>query len=160
MSSSSKTDARGPVTFTTTLTGFGNNTGIVVPDEVVSALQAGSRPAVIVSVNGYEYRNTVGVMAGKHLISVSAAVRKTTGLGAGDPITVTIAVADSPRNVELPEDFLDALNKQPVSKTFFDALSNSVQRYHVDNINAAKTSETRERRIVKAIELFLAGRQR
>jgi uncharacterized protein YdeI (YjbR/CyaY-like superfamily) len=39
-------------------------------------------------------------------------------------------------------------------------LPNSIQRYHVDNINAAKTDETRERRIDKAISLFLEGKRR
>ena len=67
--------------FKTTLTATGNNTGIVVPaDLVVDKLAAGKRPAVVVNVNGYEYRNTVGSMGGKHMISVSAAIRKVTGL--------------------------------------------------------------------------------
>jgi uncharacterized protein YdeI (YjbR/CyaY-like superfamily) len=46
------------------------------------------------------------------------------------------------------------------ARQFFDGLSNSLQRYHVDNINAAKASETRQRRIDKAVGLFLAGKQR
>ncbi|HEX6523843.1 MAG TPA: DUF1905 domain-containing protein [Streptosporangiaceae bacterium] len=51
------------VTFDTTVAANGNNTGIVVPGEVIEQLAAGKRPSVLVSVNGYEYRNTVGVMA-------------------------------------------------------------------------------------------------
>ena len=39
-------------------------------------------------------------------------------------------------------------------------LSNSMQRYHVDTINAAKSVETRERRIGKAVSLFREGKQR
>jgi uncharacterized protein YdeI (YjbR/CyaY-like superfamily) len=35
-----------------------------------------------------------------------------------------------------------------------------MQRYHVDNINAAKSDVTRQRRIEKAISLFLDGKQR
>ena len=52
------------VAFDTTVAASGNNTGIVVPDEVIDQLDAGRRPAVVVNVNGYEYRNTVGVMGG------------------------------------------------------------------------------------------------
>ena len=37
----------------------------------------------MVNVNGYEYQNTVGVMGGKHMISISAAVRNDTGLKGG-----------------------------------------------------------------------------
>ena len=66
--------------FDTTVTATGNNTGIVVPDHIIEELGAGHRPAVVVNVNGYDYRNTVGVMGGKHLVSVSAAIRKATGL--------------------------------------------------------------------------------
>lgn len=38
---------------------MGNNTGIEVPADVVAALGSGKRPAVVVNVNGYEYRSTV-----------------------------------------------------------------------------------------------------
>jgi uncharacterized protein YdeI (YjbR/CyaY-like superfamily) len=43
---------------------------------------------------------------------------------------------------------------------FFDGLSSSLQRYHVDTINEAKTDDTRRRRIDKAISLFAAGKKR
>jgi hypothetical protein len=53
------------VTFETTVAASGNNTGIVVPGEVIDQLAAGKRPPVVVNVNGHEYRNTVAVMGGK-----------------------------------------------------------------------------------------------
>lgn len=146
--------------FDTTLAATGNNTGIVVPEEVIDQLGGGRKPAVAVNVNGYEYRNTVGVMGGKYMISVSAAVRKDTGLKAGDPIHVVLTLADQPREVVVPEDFAAALSAEPTAEAFFAALSNSLQRYHVDNINGAKTPETRQRRIEKAVALFLEGKRR
>jgi putative transposon-encoded protein len=148
------------VTFDTTVTAIGNNTGIVVPDELIGQLGAGRRPAVVVSVNGYEYRNTVGVMGGRPMISISAAVRKDTGLKGGDPVSVVLTVADGPREVTVPGDFAAALAADPAAAAFFGQLSNSLQRYHVDNVNAAKTAETRQRRVEKAVSLFLAGKQR
>jgi hypothetical protein len=148
------------VEFDTTVAATGNNTGIVVPDDAIERLGAGRRPAVVVNVNGYEYRNTVGVMGGKHMISISAAVRKETGLKGGDPIHVTLTVAQTPRGVDVPGDFAAALSADPAAAAFFDKLSNSLQRYHVDSINAAKTPATRQRRIEKAISLFREGKQR
>ena len=148
------------VKFDTTVAATGNNTGIVVPDDAIERLGAGRRPAVVVNVNGYEYRNTVAVMGGKHMISISAAVRKETGLKGGDPIHVTLTVAQTPREVDVPGDFAGALAADPEAKAFFDKLSNSLQRYHVDTINAAKTTATRQRRIEKAISLFREGKQR
>jgi hypothetical protein len=148
------------VTFDSTLTANGNNTGIIVPAQFIEDLGAGKRPAVIVDLNGYEYRNTVGVMGGKHLISVSAAVRSATGLKGGDAIHVTLTVATEPRPVEIPADFGAALEANRDAKAFFRNLSNSLQRFHIDNINEAKTPETRQRRIEKSMGLFLAGKKR
>lgn len=146
--------------FETTVTAMGNNTGIVVPPEVIERLGAGKRPAVLVKVNGYEYRNTVGVMGGKFLISISAAVRKATGLEGGDPIKVELTLADAPREVVLPPDFVEALAKDKAAGAFFAKLSNSMQRYHADNISSAKSEDTRRRRIDKALTLFREGKQR
>ena len=148
------------VDFDTTVTAVGNNTGIVVPQEVIDGLGGGRRPAVVVDVNGYEYRNTVGVMGGQHMISISAAVRKETGLSAGDAIHVVLCLAESPREVDMPEDFAAALAADPTARAFFAKLPNSLQRYHADNINAAKTVETRQRRLEKTIALFRAGKKR
>ncbi|HEX7162257.1 MAG TPA: YdeI/OmpD-associated family protein [Trebonia sp.] len=147
-------------TFETTVTATGNNTGIVVPGEVIEQLGAGRRPALLVNLNGYEYRTTAGVMGGKHMVSVSAAVRKATGLGGGDPVRVTLTVADTPREVTVPDDFAAALAADEQAAAFFTGLSNSMQRYHVDNINGAKSAGTRQRRVDKAIALFREGKQR
>jgi hypothetical protein len=148
------------VGFDTTVKVTGNNTGIVVPEEVIAELEAGKRPAVVVKVNGYEYRSTVGVMGGKCMISISSAVRSATGLKGGDPIHVELSVAEAPREVNTPDDFEAALAAVPKARAFFVGLSNSLQRYHVDNINGAKTEETRKRRIEKAVGLFIEGKQR
>ena len=148
------------VTFETTVAASGNNTGIVVPDEVIVQLAAGKRPPVLVNVNGYEYRNTVAVMNGRHMTSISAAVRNATGLKGGDPIRVTLTVADTAREVDVPADFAAGLAADERARAFFGTLSNSMQRYHVDNINAAKSADTRQRRIDKAIALFLDGKPR
>jgi hypothetical protein len=148
------------VTFTTTLSAFGNNTGIEVPAELIERLAAGKRPPVLAVVNGHQFRTTVGVMSGKYLVGVNAAIRQETGLRAGDAITVTLSVATEPRSVDVPADFAAAMTAAAGTRGFFDALSNSLQRYHIDNINAAKTEETRQRRVDKAIELFRSGKQR
>ena len=147
-------------TFETTVAAMGNNTGIVVPVEVIEQLGAGKRPPVLVDVNGHEYRSTVAVVGGRHLISVSAAVRQATGLAGGDPVRVTLTVADTPREVDVPADLAAALAADERAGAFFATLSNSLQRHHVDNVTGAKTAETRQRRVDKAVELFRAGRKR
>ena len=142
------------------LTADGNNTGIVVSPEVIEVLGAGKRPPVSVDLNGYTFRSTVAVMSGQYLIGVSAAIRKATGLGAGDAIHVQLTVDTSPRQIDMPDDFAAALAAAPDAAAFFDRLSNSLQRYHVDQVSSSKTPDTRARRIAKAIETFRAGKQR
>ncbi|GAA4351988.1 YdeI/OmpD-associated family protein [Angustibacter luteus] len=148
------------VAFRTTIAGSGGKAGIVVPDDVIQRLGAGRRPAVHVDLDGFGYRSTVAVMGGTYLIGVNASVRQATGLEPGHPVTVTLAVATAPREVIVPEDFAAALAADQEAQTFFDGLSNSIQRYHIDNINSAKTPETRARRIQKAVSLFREGKQR
>ena len=147
------------VSFDTTVTATGNNTGIVVPGDLIDDLgQAaagggGQRERLRVPQHGRR-------MGGKHMISISAAVRKETGLKGGDPVHVTLTLADTPREVNVPDDFAAALSADPDAGAFFAALSNSLQRYHVDNITEAKTAETRQRRIEKAVSLFREGKKR
>jgi hypothetical protein len=149
-----------PISFDTSVSGSGGKTGIVVPDEVVAALGAGRRPALHVDLDGYRYRSSVAVMGGRCMIGVSAAVREATGLGAGDPVRVTLTLATAPREVDVPADLAEALAAEPATAAFFEGLANSLQRFHVDNVNGAKTAETRQRRIDKAVELFREGKKR
>jgi len=156
-------DADGPpptASFETLLTGVGNNTGIVVPPEVLEQLGAGRRPSVSVDLNGHTFRTTVGSMSGNAMVPVSAAIRAATGLRAGDQIHVSLTVEVAPRTVDVPADLAAALDAAPAARAFFDALPNSLQRYHVDNVTGTKNAETRQRRVDKAIALFLDGKKR
>jgi hypothetical protein len=68
----------------------------VVPEEAIEQPAAeNARPCSY--VNWYEYRNPVGVMGGKHMISIGAAVCNATGLKGEDPIRVTLTIADTRR---------------------------------------------------------------
>ncbi|MCA9397451.1 YdeI/OmpD-associated family protein, partial [candidate division WWE3 bacterium] len=89
----------------------------------------------------------------------NASHREKSGINGGDAIHVELSVATSPREVDLSEDFAEAL-KLSGTKEFFESLANSLQRYHCDLINGAKSDETRQRRIDKAISLFKQGKKR
>lgn len=149
----------GTTTFETTISAFGNNAGIVVPDHVLEELGAGRRPAVIADVSGHTIRTTLGVMGGRTLLGVNSATRAATGLAAGDTVTVTLTVDTEPRAAEVPPDLAEALDASGM-RGFFDALAPGLQRMHVDLVEGAKTPETRSRRIEKAVALFAAGRKR
>lgn len=86
--------------FTTKILEAGKTaTGIEVPARIVEALGAGKRPPVRITLNGYTYRNTVAVMGGKFMVSVSADVRQAAGVAGGDMVDVNIEWDDQPREV-------------------------------------------------------------
>ena len=126
-------------------------TGIRVPDEVVAALDAGKRPPVNVTVNGHTYRSTIGARGGSFMIPVSAEHRAAAGIAAGDEIDVEVEVDTEPREVTVPDDFGAALGQAPAARAAYDKLSYSHQRQWVLSIEDAKTPETRQRRIDKAV---------
>ncbi len=143
--------------FASTLFQMGNNTGIVVPEEIIAALGGGKKPKVNVTVNGFAYRSSVAVMDGKYLISFSSDKRAATGIKGGDAIAVTLELDTAPREVEVPADFAAALAREPAAAAFFSTLSYSNQSRHVLAIADAKTEETRIKRIAKAVAALKAG---
>jgi Bacteriocin-protection, YdeI or OmpD-Associated/Domain of unknown function (DUF1905) len=135
-------------------------TGFVVPDEVMTALDAGRKPKVAVTINGHTYRSSVATVDGRPMVGVSEAVRTATGVRGGDSIEVEIALDTAPRTVEVPPDLAAALDAEPAARRTFDALSYSMQRFWVEPVAGAKTEETRQRRIEKAVATLREGRSR
>jgi hypothetical protein len=147
------------VSFNTTMLQLGNNTGINVPDEVVEKLGAGKKPPVIVTVNDFTYRNTIAVMGGKFMIGVSADIRSKTGIKGGDKVKVTLELDTKPREVEVPADFQRLLDKNSKARQFFETLSYSIKQRYVLPLGQARTEETRQRRMEKAINDLIEGKK-
>ena len=133
-------------------------TGIQVPAEVIESLGTSKRPAVRVTINGHTYRSTVAVMNGLFMLPVSAENRAGAGVAAGDEVDVEIELDTEPRELAIPPDFVESLDRDTDAKRFFDGLSYSRKRRFVLQIEQAKTAETRERRIAKAVSDLREGR--
>jgi Bacteriocin-protection, YdeI or OmpD-Associated/Domain of unknown function (DUF1905) len=127
-------------------------TGIRVPDEVVAALGGGKRIPVSVTINGTRYASTIATMRGEPKIPVSADIRASAGIAAGDRITVELERDEATRTVDVPADLADALRADPAVSARFAALSYSNQRRHVLSITGARTAETRARRIQRVVD--------
>jgi hypothetical protein len=147
--------------FRTTIVQSGKNTtGIQVPDEVVTSLGSGKRPAVRVTVNGYSYRSTVASMGGVFMVSLSAEHRAGAGVGGGDEVEVDLELDSAPREVTVPPELVAALDAEPAARATFDGLSYSNKSWHVLQVTGAKTEETRQRRIARSVEALKQGRPR
>lgn len=138
--------------FTTTLDAAGKNAaGFRVPREVVEALGKGKRPPVVVTINGYSYRNTVAVYGDEFLIGVAQEHRAPAGVKPGDVMEVDLQLDTAPREVDVPSDLAAALEAAPDAKRAFEALSYSNKRRYTLSIEGAKSADTRQRRIDKTV---------
>jgi hypothetical protein len=136
-------------TFTTTVVqaeGM-NATGLGVPAEAVAALGTQKRPKVTVSLNGYTYRSTVAAYGDVFMLPLSAEHREAAGVKAGESVAVTIELDLAPRIVEIPVDLAAALAARPGATAAFDALSYTMRKEYVRQVEEAKAQETRNRRI-------------
>jgi hypothetical protein len=142
----------------TVLLGGKTATGIPVPSEVVEGLGPSKRPAVRVTIRGYTYRSTVTPLGSQFMLPLSAENRQGAGVAAGDTVEVDLELDTAPREVTVPPDFAAALDRDPEARQFFEKLSFSHKQRHVLAIDQAKTAETRQRRIEKAVSMLREGR--
>jgi hypothetical protein len=133
-------------------------TGIAVPVEVVAHLGSSKQPPVRITINGHTYRSTVASMGGVYMLPISEENRKLAHVNAGDEVEVEIEADTQPREVGVPPDFLEALDRDTDARRFFDGLSYSNKQRVVLSIEGARTDETRQRRIAKAVGTLAEGR--
>jgi len=133
-------------------------TGIPVPAEVVESLGRSKRPPVRVTINGHTYRSTVATVGGEFMVGISAENRSGAGVAAGDEVVVDIELDTEPREVNVPADLAEALDRDAEFRRRFDSLSHSKKQRLVLPIEGAKKAETRQRRIEKAVSELREGR--
>jgi len=136
-------------TFTTTIQQAEDSTatGIQVPPEVVSAFGKGKKPRVKVTLNGYTYRSTVAAYGDVFMLPLAREHRDAAGVKAGDTLEVTLELDLEPRTVEVPPDLAAALAEKPGATEAFEALSYTMRKEYVRQVEEAKAPETRTRRI-------------
>jgi hypothetical protein len=142
---------------TTVVLGGRTATGLQVPDDVVTALGSGKRPAVTVTVGGYSYRTTVAPMGGAFWIPLAAEHREAAGVAAGDEVDVVIELDSAPREVPLPTDLTAAFDDDVRAR--FDALAFSHRKEWVRWVEEAKKPETRATRIERTVESLRQGKK-
>ena len=134
-------------------------TGIKIPDEVIEKLGAGKKPPVMVTINGFTYRSTVAVMGGAFMVGVNAENRVEANVKGGDEIDVTIELDTEERTIEVPAELQRALNKNSTAKKKFETLSYSGKKALIIPVANAKTDETRNRNIEKAMNSLVTSKK-
>jgi hypothetical protein len=128
---------------------------IDVPPQVVEALGGKGRIPVTATFDGVPYRGSIVRMGGGAVLGVQKAIMAEAGVSVGDSLTVVVRNDDAPREVEVPDDLAEALDRNGAARAVFDELSYSHRREFVSSITEAKRPETRARRIERTIQQLL-----
>jgi hypothetical protein len=132
--------------------------GMHIPGEVVEALGAGKKPPVTITINGHAYRSTIATVDGRFMVGISAENRALAGVDAGQEVDVDLELDTQPREVFVPPELREALDREPAAARFFEGLSYSNRLRHARPIAEAKTPETRQRNLEKAMAALREGR--
>ncbi len=87
---------------------------------------------------------------GEFIIPVNASMRKLLGKRNGFTITVSLTLDKSA--FKFNPDFVACLEDEPAALTFFNTLTGSHQKYFSNWIDAAKTIETKTKRILMSVK--------
>lgn len=137
----------------------GGGAFVEVPFDV-EATFGSKKPKIKALIEGAPYRGILTRMGTDyHMLIILKEIREQIGKTFGDEVTISVEPDTEPRVVEVPKDLMKELKKDKNAKAFFDKLSYTHQREYVMWINEAKREETRQNRIVKAIEMLAQGKK-
>jgi len=94
---------------------------------------------------------------GTRALGVHKATMEQGGFHHGDSVKVVIRLDTAPREVVVPKDFSDALEKSPKARRTFANYAFSHRKEYVNWIEDAKQPETRQRRIDQAVRMIEAN---
>lgn len=131
-----------------------------IPFDVEEVFGKRSRVPVKGTINGYPFRNSLLPEGdGTHSMAVNKELQNGATAGPGDLVAVVMEADTDDRVVVVPDDLAAALGKSDPAKGAFDALAYSHKKEYVDWIEDAKKPETRQRRILKAVEMLSEGKR-
>ena len=147
-------------TFTATILNAGGGGAYVeVPFDVETAFGS-KKPKVKATFEGVPYRGILTRMGTEHhLLVILKEIREKIGKTFGDEVNITVELDTEPRLIEVPAELKKAFKTEKEAKAFFNKLSYTHQREYVMWINEAKREETRQNRILKAIEMLKKGQK-
>ncbi|MCG3166531.1 MAG: hypothetical protein POELPBGB_02310 [Bacteroidia bacterium] len=107
------------------------------------------------TIDGFEIRkyHLMPMGNGDLFLPVKAEIRKAIKKHEGDYVHIVLFPDNEP--MEVPEEMLLCLNDEPDALRFFNALTESEQRYYINWIYSAKKEETKIDRLAKAINRLL-----
>lgn len=112
------------------------------------------RPKIKALINGIEYRGLLVKMKTPcHILGVLKEIREKLNVQENDLLQIEVQLDTEERIIEIPPDFLDHLIDENL-QGYFQNLAYTHRKEYIRWIEEAKKSETREKRLNKAIEML------
>jgi hypothetical protein len=135
----------------------GGGTLVPVPVRVARELGLKGMPKVKATIAGIPYRGSLMPMGdGTYCLGVLKSIQAQAGVGHGDSIAIELELDTAPRTVTVPQDLQKALARDRNAAAAWDALSYTDRKEIARSLEEAKKPETRERRLVAALERLRA----
>ena len=139
---------------------IGINPCVMVPDKILVAIfkQAGRDKSPIPikgKVNGVNYRQTLVRHKGAWRLYINTTMLKNSPKHIGETVTITIQYDPAKRTVAPHPKLIKALNKNPVAKKKFMALTSSRRMEMIKYLSHLKTEASVERNVGKIIGALL-----
>jgi hypothetical protein len=151
----------GVIRFKAQLQPRGPAAAIVLDDAQIAVVGEGAgRFPVVATVNGYTWRTSVARMGGEFLLGLNREVREGAGVQASDEVDVIVELDVAPREVEVPVALATALAAGPQASAAFERMAFTHRKEYARWVAEAKREETRQRRVLQALEMIRAGKTR
>ena len=141
-------------TYETTILGFGNHAAIEIPEKNLAELGGNKRAPLKITINGYTYQSTATGMNGKCLVVFPIKDREASGVNSGDTVMVTLELDSGYREVNMPDELIEALKVNGLTEIFHD-LTYSKRKEFARQVSEAKAHETKLSRINKILKLLI-----
>ena len=130
------------------------------PFNVVEVLQRKGRVPVNGTIDGFPFRSSLMNMGDGHMMVVNAELRAGAKCKAGDTVTVLMELDEDKRTVELPAYLKKIIDRDPKTREFWPKLSFTHQKEYVREIEGAKRTQTREKRIAAMMDALRKGQRK
>jgi Domain of unknown function (DUF1905)/Bacteriocin-protection, YdeI or OmpD-Associated len=131
-----------------------------LPFDVVDVFQRKGRVPVKGTIDGFPFRSSLMNMGDGHMMVVNAELRAGAKCKAGDTVTVLMELDEDKRTVEVPAWLKRIIDRDPKAREFWPWLSFTHQKEYVREIENAKRTETREKRIAAMMDALCKGQRK
>ena len=137
--------------------GRGGGAYVLFPYDVEKEFGTNGRVPVQAMLDGVpETTSLIKYGSPRHMLVVLKAVREKTGKAPGDTIEVVLWKDEVERVLEIPAEFQSRMKKDKLLP-FFEKLSYTHRKEYCRWLTEAKKEETRQTRLVKAIQMLRNG---